>query len=127
VLSWPNALSPTLHPLAWTGATVFSSMSTTYSARALDAFDPRVSKAPATLVWNDILSPHPWMRMGTRKVMCDWRMIGAKAMRVADLSPSIVAEVDAVFPGYISQDAVWTDRSGGWVQYLKRFPDGEGR
>ena len=125
VLSWDNPLSPTLHPKAWSGARVRTSMSTTYSGHLSDVADPAISAAPAALVWNDILSPSPWMRMGRRDVICDWRMIGAKATDKATLNPALVAEVETVVPGYISADTVWSGPSGGWTQYLARYPEGE--
>jgi hypothetical protein len=125
VLSWPNVLSEKLHPLAWSGDKVHSSMSTTYTGPLSEVLDPAVRKVGSTLAWNDILSPSPWMRMGRLPVMCDWRMIGGKVRSAAALDPKLVAEVESVFPGYISRDAVWTERSGGWNQYLQRYPKGE--
>ncbi len=125
VLSWPNSLSPTLHPKAWSGPRLMTSMTTTYTGRVSDVLDPAQKKVRAGLVWNDLLSPSPWMRMGQRPVMCDWRMIGAKAMSAGELTPSVVAEVDAVFDGFIARDAVWTTESGGWTQYRDKYPNGE--
>lgn len=124
-LSWPNALSKDLHPRAWSGKQVHTSMSTTYSGTKSEVLDPEIHSVESMLVWNDILSPSPWMRMAQLPIMCDWRMIGGKVLSTDDLDPSLVAEVEAVVPGYISQDTVWSKPSGGWNQYLQRYPDGE--
>ena len=125
VLRFPSGLTKQLHPRAWAGDQVLSSMSTVQVGRISDILNPKLKKVPMSLTWMDLLSPHPWMGMGDRPVMCDWRMIGAKAMSVADLDPAVIAEIEEVFPGYITQDRVWTNKGGGWNQYRERYPKGE--
>lgn len=125
VLRFPSGLTKKLHPRGWSGDQVLSSMSTVQVGRISDILNPKLKKVPMSLTWMDLLSPHPWMRMGELPVMCDWRMIGAKAMSLDELDPAVIAEIEEVYPGYITQDRVWTNKGGGWNQYRERYPNGE--
>ncbi len=84
--------------------------------------DPKLTSAPCQLLWTDHLTYPPWMEMEGATGASYWRMVGTKVTKSADLSQPLVDEVEAVFPGYIREDAVWSEPSTGFTQYLKAHP-----
>ena len=115
----PNQLQPDEWPLASSGEMFIGSMSTSFAGRVDDLRNPEISQAPALQIWTNIVSWMPWMEMGQRPGFNYWRWVGAKGVSRDALDPDLVATVEAIWPGYVSEDAVWQQPTSGRLDYTR--------
>jgi len=95
------------------------SMSLTFAGRVEDVGNPKVHQAPGIQIWTNTVSWMPWMEMGQRPGFNLWRWIGAKGVRRAELDSKLVAAVEAIWPGYVSDDSVWQQPTSGRTDCMR--------
>lgn len=115
----PNPMSPAEWPLASSGETLLGSMSLSFAGRVSEVADPAVSMAPAYQIWTNTTAWMPWMEMGQRPGFNLWRWIGAKGADRTAIDPALVRAVEAVWPGYVHDDAIWKEPTAGRVDYMR--------
>ena len=114
-----NPLQPDEWPRASSGAMILGSMSLSLAGRVDEVRNPDLRQVPAMQVWTNTVSWMPWMEMGQRPGFNMWRWIGAKGVSRDDLDPALVAAVEAIWPGYVTNDAVWQVPTSGRRDYAR--------
>ena len=114
-----NWLQPKDWPRASSGQKMQMSTSSTYIARMSELADPARDSVTATHIWTFVAPRPAWMLMGQTPGSVLWRWVGRKIIDRAELDPVIVAEIEKRVPGFMTKEQPWTEKSNGWVQYMK--------
>jgi hypothetical protein len=115
-----NPMQPDAWPQASSGEMILGSMSLSFAGRVDDVRNPDLHQAPAMQVWTNTWSSWmPWMEMGQRPGFNMWRWIGAKGIKREDLDPQLVVAVEKIWPGYVTDDAVWHEPTNGSIDYMQ--------
>ena len=87
--AFPNAATPEKYPHLSAGKTIFWESDATYAAKLADAYDERLTSAPAFCTFQNMASWHPWLGMGgraeTRSGRTWGRAYGAKIASLDDI------------------------------------------
>jgi hypothetical protein len=94
-------------------------MSLSFAGRVDEVVDPELHQVPALQLWTNSVSWMPWMEMGQRPGFNLWRWVGAKGIKREELASEMVTAVEAIWPGYISNDSVWEVPTSGRRDYMR--------
>ena len=114
-----NPLQPDDWPLASAGESILGSMSLSFAGRVDEVVDPELHQVPALQLWTNSVSWMPWMEMGQRPGFNLWRWVGAKGIKREELASELVTAVEAIWPGYVSNDSVWKVPTSGRRDYMR--------
>jgi hypothetical protein len=70
----------------------------TWTAREADLKNEKLALVPATLAYNTLATPRPWLRLGDRPAMQMWRLFGAKVQSPDEMPKRIRDRVNAAQP-----------------------------
>lgn len=125
--AFPNAATPDAYPHLSAGKTIFWESHATYGARAQDAFNEKLTSAPAFCTFQNMATWHPWLGMGGRtetKSGRTWgRAYGAKISGLDEIPAAARRSLESHTPD-IFKWKEWTGFRNDMGDYLKTVPKG---
>jgi len=125
--AFPNAATPEDYPHLSAGKSIFWESHATYGARAQDAFNEKLTSAPAFCTFQNMATWHPWLGMGGRpetKAGRTWgRAYGAKIKSLDEIPAGARKSLESHTPD-IFKWKEWTGFRNDMGDYLKTVPKG---
>lgn len=125
--AFPNAATPEDYPHLSAGKSIFWESHATYGARAQDAFNEKLTNAPAFCTFQNMATWHPWLGMGGRpetKSGRTWgRAYGAKIKSLDEIPLGARKSLESHTPD-IFKWREWTGFRNDMGDYLKTVPKG---
>ena len=125
--AFPNAASPEKYPHLSAGKSIFWESHATYAASLEDAYNEKLTNAPAFCTFQNMASWHPWLGMGGRaetKSGRTWgRAYGAKIASLDHIPTGARKALESHTPD-IFKWKEWKGFRNDMGDYLKTVPEG---
>jgi hypothetical protein len=125
--AFPNAAAPEAYPHLSSGKTIFWESHATYAAKLEDAYNEKLTSAPAFCQFQNMASWHPWLGMGGRpetKPGRTWgRAYGTKLASLDQIPAGARRSLESHTPDIFNWQS-WTGMRNDMGDYLKTVPKG---
>lgn len=122
-MGFPNPIAPDKWPTQSSGPMRYWESHATYSAKIADVVNPRIVNAPATCIFQNMGTWHPWLGMGGRPGRSYGRAYGAKIAGLDALTPELRRAFETRTPEILEVDT-WTRKYSDLHEYAAAHTPG---